>query len=188
MALNLLKYLPKFYQQVVEMQALTGAENAEFTHLREQLGEVLACSFVADFSLERLQEWEELFAVTPRGNLEQRQMVVLAMIKGFGKFNEERIKEICRTFTGDYNVQVSLEDFSIKVKIMAPLKGELFLFADLERTLRTLIPAHLGLQVERWYCTWQDLKENYVSWGQLADSLASWQEVKEYVLIDEKGV
>ena len=75
---------------------------------------------------------------------------------------------------------VSFENSVINVKVLPPNNGEVYRFPDVERALKPLVPAHLGLSVMRYYSTWGDIKNNFGSWDTVERS-ENWNEIKNYI-------
>ncbi len=183
MATDIIKYLPLFYEDgVLEMVELTGSEDEEFAAMAHFLPWLIDESTISRASAERVREWESLLAIVPMGTLSQRKMMILATLKGQGKLNEAKIKDIVESFTGDPDAEVTFRNSRIKIRIFPPGNGEIFLFPDVERVLRPLIPVHIGLGVERWYCTWGDIRDNFSDWQAVSGSFTDWNDVKMYCL------
>jgi len=182
MTTNLIVYLPPFYNGVLEMEQLLAAEDAEFNEAAEYNLWIIDQSTITNADESRIREWEKLLQIIPAGTLAQRKMMVIATLRGKGKLNEAKIKMITESFTGDTDAEVTFANSTLRVRILPPDNGEIFLFPDVERALLPLIPAHIRLKVERWYCTWGDIKNNKASWQAVNNDFATWNDVKMWNL------
>ena len=182
MASNIIKYLPPFYHNVLEMVEITKTEDREFEEYAILLPWLIDEATIIKASENRVKEWESLLAITPQGTLDQRKMMIIATLRGQGKLTEAKIKSICEAFTGDPDAEVAFHNSRIKIRIYPPGNGEVFLFPDVYRALEPLKPAHIGLEVERWYCTWGDVKQRQEDWQAVKDNFKDWNELKMWNL------
>lgn len=176
-----MSYLPSYYQGVTEIEAIADAFDLEMVDLQENLSLLPNDASIVTCSESRLTEWEQILGIIPQDrDTTQRRMMILAMLRGSGKLNEDKIKTIVRTFTGGGCI-VSFENSTIIVEVAPPEWGEIFLFPDVEKALKPLIPAHLQLSVERYYNTWEDRKNQHTTWNDLKNSYTDWAAVRNKV-------
>ncbi len=179
MSADLLSYLPEFLRDVQEYQQIFSAENPEFDGIGTEIDGIFPEALIMECSEERIKQWEKALDVEAQGTLTERRFYIKGVLNGKGKLNEETIKEIVRSYTGG-EADVSLTNSILRVQVKPPENGEVYRFEDVERTLRPLVPAHLGLVVERFYSTWGDIKNNFADWEVLS-AMDDWQAVKEYI-------
>jgi hypothetical protein len=179
---HLIGYLPALYDGILEMEELLAAEDEQFSQLEPFLPRLVDESTISKADESRISEWEKLLQIVPTGTLAQRRMMVIATLRGQGKLNEQKIKEIVASFTGDENAEVKLENSRLKIRIYPPGNGEIFIFPDVERALSPLIPAHISLKAERWYCTWDDIKTRKADWQTVSADFADWHDIKMWNL------
>ena len=176
---KLIRYIPDFLKEVKEFKVLFAAEDAEVDILYPTIESLYAEALIMSCSEERIREWEKALKIVPQGTLEERRFYIKGILNGTGKLNEGRIKTIVRAFTGGEAI-VTFSESAILVKILPPNNGEIFRFPDVERTLKPLIPAHLGLSVRRFYSTWNDIKTNYADWTSVSEA-EDWAAVKNWI-------
>lgn len=176
---ELIKYLPEFLREFTEFKELFKAEDSEFDMLSPSVDNIFSESTIKYCSENSIKEWEQALGIKPNGTLEQRRLFLLAMLRGQGKLNEAKIASIVEAFTGGDAI-TSFANSVITVKVLPPNNGEIYLFPDVERALKPLIPTHLGLIVMRFYSTWSDIKLNITSWESVSQT-ADWQAVKSYI-------
>jgi len=182
MTTELFSYLPDFYVAILEMRTVIEEENRSFEEAKAFFPLLQPESLVMTANATRIAEWEALLEIIPQGTLDQRRMMVEARIRGQGKVNGNRIKQIAHSFTGDLDAEIILIGTTIRVRILPPNLGEVFLFPDLERALKPLIPAHLYLVVERYYNTWQDRAAAYGAWQEMAADYQDWDEIRNRIM------
>ncbi|MEG1867582.1 MAG: putative phage tail protein [Clostridiales bacterium] len=174
-------YLPPYFEGIVEIEQIGDAFDLEMVTLQNKLSILPNDAAITTASESRLTEWEKILAIIPQERtIEQRRMMILATLRGTGKLNEDKIKTIVKTFSGG-GCLVSFNNSKITVKISPPEWGEIFLFPDVEKALKPLIPAHLGLSVERYYNTWADRKKQHPTWGDLIAKNLDWATIKNKV-------
>ena len=177
----LVSRLPLHLQDIAEFKQINRSLDEEVNHLNEMASSLLSDSVIMTASESRVQEWEKWLGINPEGNLYQRKLFLIATLSGSGKLNEEKIKSLVKIYTGG-SATVTFANSTINVKVLPPKgQGELFRFDDIQRTLQKLIPAHLGLNIERDYATWSDIKQNFASWNAVKSGNTDWNAVKNYV-------
>lgn len=176
---NLIEYLPSFLQEVREFKALFDPIDKELNILYPIIENLFAEAVIMYCSEDRIKEWEKALKIVPLGTIDERRLYLKALLRGSGKLNEAKIKSMVDAFTGGDAI-VTLENSIITVKVLPPNNGEIYRFPDIERALKPLIPAHLGLSVVRFYSTWADIKSNFTDWNAIAES-ADWNAVKNWI-------
>ena len=178
---KLIEYVPPVYRKFDEFKAIFNAEDAEANELFYVIDSLFFEEFIMTCSEERLSEWEKALDIIPTGTVEERRYFLKAFLRGGGKLNTERIKAIVEAFTGgDVIVSFLKDDSTILVKVLPPNNGEAFRFPDVERAVSPLVPAHLGLIVERHYSTWGDISECFADWEAVAQ-LEDWEAVMNWL-------
>ncbi|MDO4542150.1 MAG: hypothetical protein Q4C00_04900 [Bacillota bacterium] len=180
--MSLRDLLPSYYRDILEMAMLLAAEDREFEGVDGAIEDFPAENSVANCSEEGVALWEAFLGVEPWGNLMQRKMFIIAMLRGQGQLNEEKIKAIVNSFTGTGDsAMVELSDSVLRVRVLPPEWGEIYDFSEIEGALSLRVPAHIGLTVERFYCTWQDIADNNPDWAGIMNAYANWVEVKNKI-------
>lgn len=178
---NLMKLLPAYWQESMEMRELQRVLGDKVDELAEVIDSAYLDARIMTASAERLTEWETDIGLASEGRtLDQRRKFILSLLRGAGKLNEAKISNIVSTFTGGTAVSV-FRDGTLTVTISAPSLGETYLFPDVENALSVRVPAHLILKVVRYYSTWGDIRSTASSWGDLRTRFPSWSAVKNYV-------
>ncbi|HWQ76938.1 MAG TPA: putative phage tail protein [Syntrophomonas sp.] len=176
---QLINYLPPFLQDAAESKALLKSEGIEFDRLEDSAQIVLDNMFILTATESRIEEWEKKLKIIPAGAWAQRKTYLLSILHGVGKLNEAKIKAIVAAFT-EGDARISFENSTLKVQILSPTVGDIFLFNDIARSLKSKIPAHIGLTVQKYYSTWRDVKTNYTSWMDIA-AMDNWKALKDYI-------
>lgn len=176
---DIIKYLPDVLKEITEYKAICDAEDAEIDMLYPSIDNIFSESTIMYCSEFRLNEWEQALKITPKGTVEQRRLFLLAKLRSQGKLNERKIESIVDAFTGGDTI-VEFENSTFTVKVLPPNNGGIYLFPDVERALKPLMPAHLNLVVIRFYSTWDDIKLNFASWSSISN-LSDWGAVKNYI-------
>ena len=130
----------------------------------------------------RLAEWENALEIDVPENstVEERRNVIIAKIRGQNKFNVSSIKSIVKTFTGG-DAEVTVADGVISVKVLPPNNGQLYNQSALVWELKNKIPAHMQLNIERYYSTWGDVKNNETSWQSIRSGYTNWDALKDKI-------
>ena len=54
-------------------------------------------------------------------------------------------------------------------------------FEELKKIIEDILPAHLGIQYDFWFLTWQELEDNFPSWQSIEDLELSWTQLETFV-------
>lgn len=187
---ELLSLLPSFFQAILDYQELCKAEQIEFQGLKKKMIALWENLYTLTASGERIAEIEQFFGIKSEGTLEQRKSYILALQAQTGKLNEAKIKEVANTIAGArcnvtfFDEAEALNPYpgygTLRVQVLSPDNDKDYRYADIERTLQPLTPAHIRLMVEKYFATWQDVKATLASW-ETVSQMASWGAVKEYI-------
>jgi hypothetical protein len=179
-------YLPIILQDIAEYDALSSAETPILEDIEEKTNRIVEDSFLTTMSEARLAEWEKALGIIPsEDSLEQRRSVVLARFRGTGKLNKSLIEAMVGAFTGG-TASVTFADGIISVKVAPP--SSTFNDFSLEKLTDELAkrkPAHLLLNIELAYITWEQVKNNFSSWGEIRESFTDWEEFRLYYTSQE---
>lgn len=176
----LIKYLPDFLKNIEDYKELFNSLDIEINFLNDNIEYIINQSNILQADEKRIEEWEDFLRITQQGDLYQRKLFIIATLTSVGKLNKTKIEEIVNIYTNGGGAIVNFTNSTIIVKVKPPAGSEIFLFTDIERTLINLKPAHLGLSVIRYYCFWQDVKNNFNNWQDVKNNFNTWQDVKNY--------
>lgn len=187
---DLIKYLPDFMQEVLEFQVLFDTKNIELDVFYNEINNFMLDSFIRTASIDRVTRLENFLRIKGEGTLDQRRTFLLALFQKGKKLNEGIIKEVVNTITGSdcivtffgsdelNNPQPSFS--LLQIQVLSPDNNKDYRYADIARTLRPLVPAHIKLLVIKYFSTWDDVKNNYSDWNAVR-AMESWQDVKNYI-------
>ena len=61
------------------------------------------------------------------------------------------------------------------------IAGEPQGFQSLKEIIEDILPAHLGIEYDFWFLTWQELEDNFPSWQSIEDLELSWTRLETFV-------
>ena len=178
MAKELKLYLPIIFRDVAEYRALSEAETPFVEELEVATNRIVDESFLSTMSEVRLAEWEQALGIVPSTtSLAQRRSVVLSRFRGTGKLNKTLIQSMVNAFTGG-TAKVEFAEGVLRVSVAPPSSSfEDFSLDALANELYKRKPAHVLLNLELAYITWEQIKSGVPSWEDLRDSFEDWNEV-----------
>lgn len=185
---RMINYYPDVLKSILEYQAIMYTEGAEIDLLKERTEQLVNDAYMETMGEERTRQWEKVFGITPSpdSTLQDRRNVILARRRGVGKLNSKKIESIVNAFTKGSAITL-FRNGVIIVRVLPPPNNEQYRFPDVENELRRRRPAHLDLEVSKYYSSWLEVATEFTDWNDLLASFASWKEVKEYVP-DEGGI
>lgn len=188
--IKLIKYLPDFQQGLQEYQLLFDIVGRELDHLELNKEKVKDDMYLTSASNDAVTRIEKFINVKGMGTLEQRKSYLISLFQKGKKINGQKISEMIRTIMGSgcilsfFDAVASDNSQSgfglLKIQVLNPDGTKDYRYKDIERTLRPLIPAHIGLSVMRYFATWTDIKANFSDFSVIT-SCTDWQQIKDYI-------
>lgn len=171
--IDLMQYLPSYYQNVKEVEDLQENLGYEVGRLHYALEDTLkqCCISSATWGLDR---WEKLFGVqTDRSKpYTHRREVLMAKLRGSGTTTKEMIKNVAIAFSGG---EVDIQEFADEYRFVVHFIGVRGIpqnMAGLIAALDEIKPAHLTYSFKYTYTVWQQIKMTWQdasqkTWGGL---------------------
>lgn len=186
---RMLNYYPEIIKGIREFKELIETESIEIEDIHEELVKILENAYVTTADEPTLAKWESFLGITPLDQGEDdfdtwvsdRRETILARLYHTEKMNTTSIADVVRIFTGG-ETRSYFRDGIIYVLISPPRNAKRYKFENVEQELQKKTPAHLILQVQRNYYSWEQVKDTYVTWQGVAD-VPNWEEVC-YVILD----
>lgn len=176
-------YQPPFWVEYPEMQVILQAQGSVVDEIKTGRGEMMLDAFIMTMSEDRCKEWEKWLNLPPNGTLQDRRLAVLDFFNHLNKLTRSSIQTLVSQFYDGARSEVSAAHYTLRV-IVKPRPGNDMVDLDLsllEGQLEIRKPCHLTLDIQRWYCTWGDIKNNFSSWQNLKDRMPTWQHVKNFI-------
>lgn len=130
---------------------------------------------------EGLDRMEALFARTPvHYSVPLRRQALAALLRiGGDSFTLSAIND---TVSGCGIPAVVKELGKGRASVSFPgVAGEPDNFQELKKIIEDILPAHLGIQYDFWYLTWQELEDNFPSWQSIQNLGLSWAQLETFV-------
>ncbi len=163
---KLIDYVPPYYDELLESSEILSAENAEVARLNASINDLLTQFNVATATWG-LREWERIVGITTDVSkpLGERRSVVIARLRGAGVVTVARVENVAEAFQGgDIEVVERYADYTIVLKFVSDY-GVPSNIDDLTAILREIIPAHLAIEYEFKFVTYDVLKRTYATYG-----------------------
>lgn len=158
--LEMLSYLPGYYENSRVILADMHAKGAELDDLHQALNETLDQFFVRTATWG-LSQWEEELGITVDLSkpLDQRRSVVESKLRGAGKFTGRLVKNVAESFHGGgVDVTFQPEQWSFTVKFVDTI-GIPPNLDDLKAALEEIKPAHMAVEYEFNYLLIRDIDQ-----------------------------
>lgn len=158
--LEMLSYLPGYYEHSRVIQADMHAKGVELDALDQALNETLNQFFVRTATWG-LRQWEEELGipVEEAKPLEQRRSMVESKLRGAGKFTGRLVKKVAESYYGgavDISFQPERWSFTVKFVDSVGIPPNL---DDLKAVLEDIKPAHMAMEYEFNYLLIRDIDE-----------------------------
>lgn len=162
---KLIDYVPPYYDELLEATELLSAEDAEFARLNASIDDLLL-QFNVSTATWGLREWERICGIAndTSKTVGERRSNVKARLRGYGIVTVEHIKNVADGYYGgETDIIERYADYTIVVKFTSSY-GIPSNLSDLQAVLRELIPAHLAIEYEFKFVTYDILKRSYATY------------------------
>lgn len=177
----MMSYLPPYYQDSAIISAIIQVRGAEVDKVRDALDEILAQFYIqtATWNLER---WEDELGIPPNPAMtdSERRQRLIDHLTGYDTCDAALIKTIAAKYeNGEIEV---IEDFAGYIVIIrfVGTKGQPPNLSQLQDAIRNIVPAHLDLQYELTYLTWEELDAAGKTWDQFDALGLTWDQLEVY--------
>lgn len=179
--IDLMKYLPRYWHEIKEMQALQNSLGIEVSELQCVVVSTLDQMFVSTATWG-LDLWEKELAIETNKSLsdEFRREIIMAKMRGTATTTKALIKSVAVAFSnGEVEVIEENEKYVVKIKFVGT-RGVPSNLEDFKKMLSQIIPAHLVIEYVFTYMTWKEFNSYDKTWKQWEDLRLNWKEFTEY--------
>ncbi len=176
---DMMALLPTLYEEVYEMKAIMAAAGPEFDVLKLMATDVIRQWFV-ETATWGLSRWEAEFGITPLAGqpLDQRRAVIRSRIRGTGTVTIRMIKRLAEAYDGGA-VEVTNDSAAYTFTVhFVDTRGVPPNLEDLKAAIELIKPAHLAVEYEFSYLTWDELDAKNVTWNQFNAADLTWDELE----------
>jgi hypothetical protein len=153
-------YVPRYYLDSKIMNGgVLDPEIAEFLALNQEIRAVLDQFFI-DTSTWAIDRWERLCGITPDINkaLDDRRSLVKSKLRGVGTVTVAMLKNVGGAFiNGEVLVTEKPSTYEVEIKFIST-RGVPTNQPDIETTIRSIVPAHLGVTFVITFLSWDELE------------------------------
>ncbi|WP_234405668.1 putative phage tail protein [Paenibacillus sp. IHBB 10380] len=149
---RLRNYLPEYYDEIVEFDALTATEGMEFDGLYSDIERLLNESYPESSTifLDRYERDLQI-PIDPTKPANQRRSVIISKMRGSGKVSGSMLKNVAQAYDGGtVNVAVDVPHYTIVITFIDSL-GIPPNLDDLKQALEDIKPAHMKLEYKFRY-------------------------------------
>ena len=173
--MDLTKVLPSYYDQNVSMQTLQRILSQVTDDLEEGLSSTISECFVST-AAKLLPRYENLLglAVDVSKSEEFRRERIRAKISGAGTTTKQMIEDVSRSYS---NGEVEVIEDNGNSRFVVRFVGALGIpgnMTDLKLTIEEIKPAHLMVEYEYIYNTWENVGK--LTWNEA--SAYTWEEIR----------
>ncbi|MBW4083876.1 YmfQ family protein [Paenibacillus sp. S150] len=174
---DLMRYLPEYYQGVLEMEQLQESNAIECGQLAYSI-EDSALQTNVESATWGLARWENILALSSDStkSYATRREMIKAKLRGSGTTTPEMIRRTASAFSGgDVQVTEVPGEYSFEVRFIGTL-GIPTNMAGLIQIIEEIKPAHLEYKFVYSYTWWASLKP--LTWNGAHDK--TWNELRVY--------
>lgn len=174
---DLMRYLPLYWQDVREMQALQQTAGAEVGLQWDAVDDLMQQFFVSTATWG-LEWWERELELTtdPSKPVEHRREIILAKLRGASTATPEFIRNVASTFSG---TDVRIIEYPTEYRFVVQFVGIYGIppnMAGLIQAIEDIKPAHLTYSFKYTYTVWSMLRN--LTWQQA--KTRTWENLRLY--------
>ena len=156
--MELINKLPYFYKNKITRSIQDGL-SIEYNSVSEEISNTLTQLFV-DEATWGLDSWEKMLGISKNNNdIQTRRENIKAKMRSRGTTSIEVIKNICEAYSyGEVEIIVNHSDYSFIVNFVGSI-GIPKAFAELDKTIEEIKPAHLAHSYKFNYNTHSDISK-----------------------------
>ena len=182
---KLVDYLPPFLQEHRELGAIMETEQPEIDNLWNSAKQALGNQFISEATESGVERWESMLGVSPKGTdtLDERQFRILTKMNQELPYTLRKLEQVLTTLCGSdgYSIELNAAEYNIEVKLGLANHNN---YGEVERILKSMIPANLTQVVTLLFNTWGDVKNEHQTWSDVLFRHETWNNVlyKKYVV------
>lgn len=189
--INLISYIPEYLQDIAEFKVIMDVESKKLDEYFNKCEQILDFQFVDYMDIETLKRYEMFLGIKGEGTVEQRRAYIKALYNRRGKLNETSIKDTVKAITGgkaivhfytaDEELNPEAGQGLLLIRVLSPDQNVDYKFDDIERAILPYKPAHIKINIVKYFTTWNDISTSYADWNDIISNFQSWQELKDYI-------
>lgn len=172
-------YLPKMYDDNIEMQAIADSETIEFEkNLKSNIDNSFNNNFTSSMNLQGLERFEKILNIDPNEDTEtvefRKHRVINRLTTNIPfteRFLQIRLDEILGKDQWEY--EIDYNNYYIHIRTLVP--GNSW-FIELMDFFNKIIPCNMEWELTLFAVNWQAIKDNF-TWQSIIDSDLNWQEL-----------
>lgn len=171
--------VPRFYDDFPEVIEILSSDAEEAVSANEETKDLLDQFFI-NRATWGVDYWEKAFDIENDGSrtLEERRAVIRGRIRGAGITTLSLIRNTAEAYDGgEVDVEMDAENYLVTVTFIGT-RGIPSNLQDTENALREIIPAHLGVEFEFTYLTYDELAQSGITYDDLLAENLTYEELK----------
>lgn len=150
--MQLMDYLPLYFKNIREYEAIMTAEQPEITGLLMAIDTMQNNEFIETLNEAGCEHWEKMLGITPSAaaTLEDRRFIIGSKYKESLPYtlNALRARLDSTLGTGNYALEEIREEYKLKLRIMLVRKYQI---NEVQELLENLVPCNIILDVGLLY-------------------------------------
>lgn len=189
--INLMELLPEYLHDIREFKLIMETESNKFNDLYFKLDKFVDYQFVDAMPVEILQRYETFLGIVGEGTVEQRRAYIKALYSKGDKLSETSIQAIVKSITGGKALvkffaggeflNPNPGQGTLRIQVLSPDPTVNYKFDDVIRAIAPYMPAHIKLELLRYFSTWEDISRDYNTWDSIKTSASNWQSLRNYI-------
>ncbi len=172
---DLIKKVPKYYQNSKVMALLLGTDAAVLDEVEKKIESTDAQCLIATADT-LLSRWEQIFGLPNiQEDNQRRRERLLARKRGGAGGTIEHLKSVISSFSnGEVDIVEHYDQYMITITFVGEFGAPPYL-DDVIAAISDIIPAHIGFTIALVYRLWEDYADKI--WSAVADK--TWNELAE---------
>ena len=174
---NIDKYVTPKINKITIMDKIYESQKAQIDYINRDLKDIINNMFI-DTATWALDFWEQELDIPmyKDDTYENRRARIKAKLRGYGTWTKKHIKNVALSYGyGEVDPIEHYEDYVLEIKFISTI-GIPPRLDDFKKTMRMIVPAHIGIIYTFKYNTWGDVF-NLGSWQKTKDK-GTWEDTR----------
>ena len=179
-SIDLKQYIPKYYENNTVMNEHLSSCEKEIEKSNDYMKDILFQTYIDSATSVGLARWEKDLGLPTdtTKTFNKRRQLIKSKLLSFQTITPNVIKTAVDNMIGSGNCTITenYEDYSFEIAFTT-FKGIPANIDDIKKVVSDMRPAHLKVNYDYWFNSWQFLKDNF-TWGELR--AYTWYEASVY--------
>ena len=149
---NIIEYLPEYFREYKEVQAVIKAEQKKLTNAYNSIFEALDNTFIASANEDGIKRFENILGIKAldSSTLEERRLIVMSRYNKENVCTEETLRKKLSDLLGEDNFSIDIDNANYTVDVRVALESKRS-YDEAVLLVEKMVPANMAINVDLKY-------------------------------------